>query len=231
MIVDIRDDVPELLEYVRRRVDEHLTTAAKVKDLPPVKIIEFGFEFGQANWVALVFDTRPNAERDGEWTCEIDDVMLPRPRWPIWHELPEDAHVYFIDIAGKKVDVMGNPDEIICNIVGEAIKHMLLTARVAGQRQSVAMPNSSVRGLRPIVTRIFVAAISASPPPLWTTLSPFFEFLLNILAAWYASTMLTTTIISGQTSLNTHSMASTRPCRVPVVDRIRTTSLNGLTRR
>lgn len=29
------------------------------------------------------------------------------------------------DLAGKKVDVMENPDEIICNIVGEAMKHVL----------------------------------------------------------------------------------------------------------
>src|SRR4051812_16851853 len=75
MIIDIREDVPELLDYVRRRVDEHVAKAAKVKKLPPVKMIEFGFEFGQANWVALVFDTRPNAKPDGEWTREIDDVM------------------------------------------------------------------------------------------------------------------------------------------------------------
>jgi hypothetical protein len=132
MVIDIREDVPELLEYVRRRVDEHVAKAANVKKLPPVKMIEFGFEFGQANWVALVFDTRPDAEPDGEWTREIDDVMLPRPKWPIWHELPEDAHVYFIDLAGQKVDVMENPDEIICNIVGEAMKHVLLTARQQG---------------------------------------------------------------------------------------------------
>jgi len=36
------------------------------------------------------------------------------------------------DLAGKKVDVRENPDEIICNIVGEAMKHVLLTAREQG---------------------------------------------------------------------------------------------------
>jgi hypothetical protein len=58
--------------------------------------------------------------------------MFARPKWPIWHELPDDAQVYFIDLSGKKVNVMENPDEIICNIVGEALKHVLLTARDQG---------------------------------------------------------------------------------------------------
>lgn len=72
MVIDIREDVPELLEYVRRRVDEHIAKAAIRMKLPPVRMVELGFEFGQANWVALVFDTRPDAGPDGEWTREID---------------------------------------------------------------------------------------------------------------------------------------------------------------
>lgn len=132
MVIDIREDVPELLDYVRRRVDEHVAQAANARKLPPVTRIDFGFEIGQANWVALVFDTRPDAEPDGEWTGKIDDVMLQRPNWPLWHEFPEDANVSFIDLSGKEVDVMDNPDEIICNIIGEAMKHVLLTAREQG---------------------------------------------------------------------------------------------------
>jgi hypothetical protein len=132
MVIDIREDVPEMLEYVRQRVDAHLATVSKDKALPPVKMIEFGFEFGQGNWVALVFDTRPDAEPDGEWTRDIDRILLERPKWPIWHKLPDDAQVYFINLAGEKIDVMPNPDELICNIVGDAMKHVLLTAREKG---------------------------------------------------------------------------------------------------
>ena len=132
MVIDIREDVPELLDYVRRRVDEHVAKAAKAKKLPPVKIIEFGFEFGQANWVALVFDTRPDAEPDGEWSRGINKLLLTRPKWPIWHELPDDAKVEFIDLKGKKVNVMKNPDEMICKIVGDTLKHVLITARGKG---------------------------------------------------------------------------------------------------
>ena len=132
MIIDIREDVPELLEYVKRRVDEHVAKAATKNNLPPVKMIEFGFELGQANWVALVFDTRPDAEPDGEWSRGINRVLLKRPKWPIWHKIPDDAEVFFVDLSGKKVDVMEDPDEVASNIVGEALKHVLLTARKQG---------------------------------------------------------------------------------------------------
>ncbi len=101
MVIDIREDVPEMLEYVRQRVDAHLATVSKDKALPPVKMIEFGFEFGQGNWVALVFDTRPDAEPDGEWTRDIDRILLERPKWPIWHKLPDDAQVLAIGMRSE----------------------------------------------------------------------------------------------------------------------------------
>jgi hypothetical protein len=56
-------------------------------------------------------------------------LLLRRPKWPIWHNLADDATVYFIDQSGKKIDVMPNPDQLICTIVGDALKHVLLTAR------------------------------------------------------------------------------------------------------
>jgi hypothetical protein len=132
MVIDIRDDLPDLLDYVRRRVGEHLTSSPSRPSAEPVRIIQFGFEFGQANWVALAFDTRPDAEPDGEWSDGVERFLMERPKWPIWHELPDDAQVYFIDLKGKQIDVMPSPDELICGIVGDALKHVLLTAREQG---------------------------------------------------------------------------------------------------
>lgn len=133
-VIDMREEVPELMDYVRRRVGEHVANAARL-GLPPVKMIEFGFELGQANWVALVFDTRPDAEPDGEWSSEIDDILLERPKWPIWHKLRKNDRVQFVDLSGKTVDAteeLEDPDETLCGIVGEALKHVLLTARDQG---------------------------------------------------------------------------------------------------
>ena len=64
--------------------------------------IDFGFEFGQVNELWLNFDTRPEAEPDGSWTQQVNKIRgLKRPVWPIWHELPDDEVVYFVDLVGK----------------------------------------------------------------------------------------------------------------------------------
>jgi hypothetical protein len=133
MIIDIRKDVPDFLAYIKKRVAQHLAATKKQKRPKPVSMIEFGFEFGQGNELWLVFDTRPNAQPDGEWTGQIDRIKgLKRPKWPLWVDLPDGEDVFFIDLKGKKVNVMRNPDEKICTIVGEAMKHALLTARDQG---------------------------------------------------------------------------------------------------
>jgi hypothetical protein len=133
MIVDIRQDVPDFLAYIRKRVAEHLATSKKLKKPKRVTQIDFGFEFGQGNELWLVFDTRPDAEPDGQWTVQVGKVAaLKRPKWPIWHDLPEDEVVFFIDLNGEKVNVMKSPDRKICKIVGDAMKHALIVARDAG---------------------------------------------------------------------------------------------------
>jgi hypothetical protein len=133
MLIDIRKDVPDFLAYIRQRVKEHLAISQKQKKPKPVTRIDFGFEFGQGNWTVLVFDTREDAEPDGEWTTQIKKgTILKRPKWPVWHKLPEGEQVFFIDVKGRKVNVMKNPDEQICKIVGDAMTDALLTARDEG---------------------------------------------------------------------------------------------------
>lgn len=135
MIIDIREDLPRFRQYLQRRLTQHLAGPEKAS---PVYRIDFGFEFGQSNWVALVFDTREDAEPDGEWANMIDEAdFLQNPRWPIWHELPEEEQVSFINLGGQTIDVMSDPDNLICAIVGEALKHTLITARDEGLFQSL----------------------------------------------------------------------------------------------
>lgn len=129
IIVDIRAEAPEFLDYVRRRVTDFAGSALAGER---VNRIDFGFEFGQGNWIALAFDTRPDAEPDGSWSSDVDAFKLERPAWPIWDELPKGAQVGFIDLSGKEIDVMPDPDGLICGIIGDALKHVLLTARSQG---------------------------------------------------------------------------------------------------
>jgi hypothetical protein len=133
MIIDIRKDVPDFLAYIKRRVAQQVAAEKNQKRRKRVKRIDFGFEFGQGNELWLVFDTRADAQPDGEWTGQIEKIKgLKRPKWPLWEDLPDGEQVFFLDLKGKKVNVMRNPDEKICKIVGEAMKHALLTARDQG---------------------------------------------------------------------------------------------------
>jgi hypothetical protein len=42
------------------------------------------------------------------------------------------VEVFFVDLKGVKKNVMKNPDTKICKIVGDAMKHALLTSRDQG---------------------------------------------------------------------------------------------------
>ena len=130
LIVDIRDDLPDFREYLERRLAQELAGSEKSD---PVYQINFGFEFGESNWVALVFDRREDAGPDGEWYSMIAQRdFLERPKWPIWHELPEGEEVIFINVAGERVEVMEDPDNRICRVVGDALRDTLLKAREDG---------------------------------------------------------------------------------------------------
>jgi hypothetical protein len=44
-------------------------------------MIYAGYEFDQAGWFALIFDRRPSAAHDGEWTCYLDQNLFDRSHW------------------------------------------------------------------------------------------------------------------------------------------------------
>ncbi|NNJ27905.1 hypothetical protein [Alienimonas chondri] len=48
----------------------------------PITLTTVGADTGQGGWIAVVFDTRPGAEPDGEYTLFLDEgTMLYRPHW------------------------------------------------------------------------------------------------------------------------------------------------------
>jgi hypothetical protein len=73
-----------------------------------------------------------------------ESEFLENPHWPIWHKLPETEQVSFINLAGKKINVMKDPDNLICKIVGDALKHILITARDEGFFRSLPKGNDAI---------------------------------------------------------------------------------------
>ena len=134
MIIDIREEVADFLAYIRQRVAQHLASPQAAE---PVGVIQFGFEIGQGNMAWLQFDTRPDATPDGTWSLPKNLEKTPRldrPKWPVFADIPDGQPVFFIDVQGRKVEVLSaaNTDEVVATIVGEAMKQALLQARAEG---------------------------------------------------------------------------------------------------
>src|SRR5690348_3652052 len=82
ILVDLREDFARLYAYVVERVQSFdPTTNTGPGDPGPVTHLEFGYDFEHKGWVALVFDTRPDAVPDGHWNFYIEETKLDRPSW------------------------------------------------------------------------------------------------------------------------------------------------------
>jgi hypothetical protein len=82
MQLDLCRDFAEVSTYVSDRVRafEQASNRGPGK-AGPVKRVDVGYESDQSGWVAVVFDTRPDAEPDGQWTLYIQGNELERPHW------------------------------------------------------------------------------------------------------------------------------------------------------
>src|SRR5262249_4388416 len=132
--VDLRDDFKELYAHVVQRVQAFEASS----NLGPgkgarVTRIDFGFQCEQAGWAALVFDTRPDAAPDGEWTRWIEENRVERPRWIEASRTLAKSHVVFWLTEGftRKVPARTGRKECV-PLFGELLKEVLLKAREGG---------------------------------------------------------------------------------------------------
>jgi ankyrin repeat protein len=130
--VDLVRHAKKVREYIANRVRE------QNKESPdaPVKIIELGFDYSHGGFVALFFDTRPNAAPDGEWTVHIEGSELDIPQWNTAAEALGDMPVHLILPGGEKRTVPADDkefnDEAFAALIGNMLKSVLLSARAEG---------------------------------------------------------------------------------------------------
>lgn len=131
MRLDLRRDFAEVYSYVADRVRKFDPASNNGPGDPgPVKMIEVGFEYAQAGWVVIVFDTRPDAEPDGEWNSHIEGNELERPHWEEACEANEDAPITLVQLDGTET-VLPECSEL-AEPLGELLKAVLLKARADG---------------------------------------------------------------------------------------------------
>jgi hypothetical protein len=129
MKLDLRKEFAEVYSYIADRIRQF--DPAK-NDGPgeggPISMIQIGFEYGQSAWVVAVFDTRPDAEPDGEWNSHIEGQELERPLWLAAGE--SESPVTLIQLDGSERVL--EPDFEIAESLGELLHAVLLKARGDG---------------------------------------------------------------------------------------------------
>src|SRR5262249_13617679 len=138
--LDLRKDFKDLYSYVVRRVRafDLATNDGPGDGKSPVSQIDFGFQYDQDGWAALVFDTRPKAEPDGEWNEYIEENVLERPRWQAVFDALRKGPVDFTLPDGTTQNIKSDSGGKRCaKIFGDLLKSVLLKAREDGVFQSL----------------------------------------------------------------------------------------------
>ena len=131
MRLDLRRDFAEIYAHLADRVRGFAPSGSNVLGEPgPVKSVEVGFEYAQTGWLVVVFDTRPNAEPDGEWTSLIEGNELERPNWLEAGEANMEEHITVVQPDGTEAELPAGAE--LAEIIGDVVKAVLLKARADG---------------------------------------------------------------------------------------------------
>jgi hypothetical protein len=138
MQLDLRRDFAEVSAYVAQRVRDFDPARNRGPGKGgPVKRVDAGYESDQAGWVAVVFDTRPDAEPDGQWTLYIPGNELERPHWLEANEALREDDLSVVLPGGSWVVIpavgsWGQRYEQFATLLGQLLKAVLLQARADG---------------------------------------------------------------------------------------------------
>jgi hypothetical protein len=135
--LDLRQDFAEVLAYVADRVrsfDPKANNGPGKGKL--VRRIDVGYQCDQSGWVALIFDTRPKAEPDGQWTLHLDEDgshnLLERPQWLAAFESLEGKGLLVVLPDGTERRLRKGSFDKLTTILGDLLKGVLLKARADG---------------------------------------------------------------------------------------------------
>lgn len=85
MKLNLPADAKKIRKYILRRIKDYpvYVNMGPGEDEDPIGLITIGFYAEQGGCLHLIFDTRPKADVDGEWTRHIDEEFntLEFPKW------------------------------------------------------------------------------------------------------------------------------------------------------
>jgi len=133
MDIDLANAVQDIRDYIRKRVRAYKRLANDGPGKPgdPITLITLGYQIDQDGWVALVFDTRPQPDCDGNWQSHIEDNDLP---FLAWHRafttMTASNQPIRVVLADGKVKTLRKTMSMktVCTPFGRALKAALLGA-------------------------------------------------------------------------------------------------------
>jgi hypothetical protein len=131
MTLDLRRDFDDVYAFVLNRIHGFDPSANNGPGKPgPVRQIDLGFEYYPSGWVAVVFDTRPDAEPDGEWNSYIEGNELARAHWQEAGEANLDGPITLVQLDGTETVFPAGAE--LAEPLGELLKLVLLKVRADG---------------------------------------------------------------------------------------------------
>ena len=134
MKLDLRKAQKSLMKYIKTRVRDYpvYVNAGPGEDDDPITQITFGYQFDQAGWAALVFDTRTACAVDGTWQNYIEENALELPQWcELYAELCENENTVDVIKPDGSRETLG-PDCDLAEMFGLFLRDLLVSCRDDG---------------------------------------------------------------------------------------------------
>ncbi len=138
MKLDLQKDVRKIRRFLEKRIHDYpvYENLGPGDDADPIALITLGYYVEQSGYVALVFDTRPKADHDGQWTLHLENEVnvLPFPKWCAAFETLCDGGTVAVTLPEGATRVLDDSDdnESVAALFGETLRDLMLAARDEG---------------------------------------------------------------------------------------------------
>ncbi len=149
MNLNLHLDQKRLRDYVEGRVRDY----PKHKNIGPgdpsnpIRRVTFGFYAEQGGYVNLIFDTRPDAAVDGQWTRYIEEERntLAFPDWTLAYNKIFDGHgVSVTRHDGTSCELRDSDgDEGVNRVFGEMIVDLMVQLREDGTLRKLPLASGA----------------------------------------------------------------------------------------
>jgi hypothetical protein len=135
MRLNLKSDLRRVMKYIQQRCRDYpvYLNAWPGKDEDAITLITLGYQYDQAGWVALVFDTRTQAEVDGAWQQYIAQNVEPFEDWTKAFDAVDDGKKLQLTGADCRTETLTSEEDL--DTLGERIGQMCRDALLQCKQQ------------------------------------------------------------------------------------------------